>query len=83
MIQKGTDPFCTILVETAKRGVGIVVLQDLAVGVAFGCHHGGSYLAQAYAVTPAGSLQNESVLSLFNYECTAEQMALRECAAYL
>ena len=57
--------------------------QDFAVGVAFGCHHCGSYLAQAYSVTPAGSLQNESVLSLFNYERTAEQMALRECAAYL
>jgi hypothetical protein len=50
------------------------VLQDLAVGVAFGCHHCGSYLAQANAVTPAGSLEYESLLSLFNYECAAEQM---------
>ena len=74
MIQKGTVPFCTILIKTAQGGVGIVVLQDLAVGVALGSHHCGAYLAQAYSVTPAGSFKDESVLSLFNYERTAEQV---------
>ena len=63
-------------VEPAKRGFGIVVLQDLAVGVAFGGHNGGSYLSEANTMTPAGTFQDESVLSLFNDERTAEQMAL-------
>ena len=74
MIQKGTVPFCTILIKTAQGGVRIVVLQDLAVGVAFGSHHCGAYLTETYSVTPAGSFKDESVLSLFNYECAAEQV---------
>ena len=52
------------------------MLKDFAIGVALGRHDCGSYLAQTYAVTPAGSLKDESVQSLFNYERTAEQMAL-------
>ena len=48
--------------------------QDLAVGVALGGHDCGAYLAKANAVTPAGSLKYESVLSLFNYERAAEQV---------
>ena len=74
MIQKGTVPFCTILIETAQGGVGIVVLKDLAVGVALGGHYRGAYLTETYSVTPAGSFKDESVLSLFNYERTAEQV---------
>ena len=54
--------------------MGVVVLKNLAVGVALGGHYCGTDLAQAYSVTPAGSLKDESFLSLFNYERAAEQV---------
>ena len=80
MIQKGTGPFCTFLVETAKGGVGVVVLKDLAVGVALGGHYGGSYLAETYSVSPTCSAKCKSCkIALFidvfdYYERTAEQV---------
>ena len=63
-----------VLIKTAQGGVGVVVLKNLAVGVALGGHYCGTDLAQAYSVTPAGSLKDESFLSLFNYERAAEQV---------
>ena len=45
-----------VLIEPAEICIRIVVLKDLTVSVAFGCHDGGAYLAQTYSVTPAGSM---------------------------
>ncbi len=80
MIQKGTVPNCTILVETAQGGVGIVVLKDLAIGVAFGGHYRGAYLTETYSVPPAGSVKCKAgkialFIGVFDYyERTAEQV---------
>ncbi len=64
--------------------------QYVGIGIAFRTHYGGTYLAKADAVAPAGSTQGEghgsavgSGLACFNHKCGAEEMACGECAAYL
>lgn len=59
------------------------MLQDFAVGVAFGGHDGGADLAETYSVTPAGSVKDKSLGCFFYYECAAEQVTFGQGAANL
>ena len=47
-------------VETGEAGAAEVVGEDAVKCAASGTHGGGSYLAQAHAVSPAGTVEDES-----------------------
>lgn len=50
--------------------------EDGAVVIASGAHNGGAYLAEAYAMTPAGASEGETVGIALNHEGRAVQVAL-------
>ncbi len=50
--------FCSPALIIGQSRSGIVVFQDPAVGVAFGGHYSGAYLAESHTVSPAGAVQD-------------------------
>jgi hypothetical protein len=59
-----------------ERGFGVVVVQYLFVVISFGSHHGGSYLAQTYAMSPARAVEDEERGPLLHLKCTAVEVCL-------
>ena len=52
--------------------------QDIPVGITLFAHDGGTYLAQAYAVPPSGSVQGESGCGFFHHEGGTVQVGVRK-----
>ena len=69
-----------LFVEALDLGTTIVVEKDLIVGLALLAHNGSAYLAEADAMTPAGTVEEESAVALLNLEGGGEQVALAEGA---
>lgn len=63
-----------VSIQFADFGFFVVVEEDLFKVIAFVAHHGGSYLAEAYAMAPSCSIKGEALwnsvpnLSPFYYE---------------
>ena len=59
------------LIHCSDLGTRIVVVQDLLIVVALLAHHGSTYLAQAYAMAPAGSCEHEMLRNAFGVDVEA------------
>ena len=68
----------------------IVVAQDVVVFISTLAHHGGTYLTETHAVSPACAGEHETLrnalgvdVEAVGYECRAVEMALAQYASYL
>lgn len=72
--------FCSVG-QAEDAGAGIIMVQDAAVVDALCTHGGCAYLAEAYAVSPAGTVQDEVAALAVDDESGAVEVRFAQGAA--